>query len=315
MKLWRFVLLVLAMLVLIPLVAIAVAALSGSDHRWPDVVAQFAAPGFVCAMILTVGLIALRMERAALSALAVAALLLLAVLPQWAPGENRPAAGAPTVRLYSANLYYLNNDVAAIRRSIVAADADIVVLIELGREPALRIDELLEGYPYRAVTGELAQSSAPARSLIASRYPLEAHLGLAPDVHAVTAIVQSPLGRLNVVGVHLTRPWPFQFQWGQINQTMALDKLVEGLEGPVIVAGDFNSVSSTRIGRQVQADIGLKPAPGWPGTWPAQLPSAFGVTIDQVWRSPDLAFVSRRLGAPTGSDHRSVVTEITLAAR
>jgi len=38
------------------------------------------------------------------------------------------------------------------------------------------------------------------------------------------------------------------------------------------------------------------------------------MTIDQVYASPDLGFVSRRLGRPTGSDHRPVVTEITRAA-
>ena len=114
---------------------------------------------------------------------------------------------------------------------------------------------------------------------------------------------------------HPIRSWPFQFQWGQINQVTALSGFRKTLEGPVIVAGDFNSVSSTRIGRQVRDEMGLIPAPGWPGTWPALAPSALGVTIDQVWRSPDLALVSRRLGEPTGSDHRPVVTEITRAAR
>lgn len=95
---------------------------------------------------------------------------------------------------------------------------------------------------------------------------------------------------------------------------MALDQMIEGLSGSVIVAGDFNSVSTARIGKQVRRDIGLRPAPGFPGTWPASLPSALAITIDQIYASPDLAFVSRRLGRPTGSDHRPVVTEITRAA-
>ena len=84
---------------------------------------------------------------------------------------------------------------------------------------------------------------------------------------------------------------------------------------PVIAAGDFNSVSSARIGRQVQSQAGLIPAPGFPGTWPTRLPAFAGITIDQVYRSPDLALVSRRLGEPTGSDHRPVVTEFRKALR
>ena len=128
------------------------------------------------------------------------------------------------------------------------------------------------------------------------------------------ATAMTPLGRVNLVSVHLTRPWPFEESWGQISQTMLLDQLLEEVSGPVVVAGDFNSVSSARIGKQVQQDIGLRPAPGFPGTWPSSLPSALSITIDQVYASPDLVFVNRRLGRPTGSDHRPVVTEITRAA-
>ena len=86
-------------------------------------------------------------------------------------------------------------------------------------------------------------------------------------------------------------------------------------EHPVIVAGDFNSVSSARIGKQIQADMGLIPAPGWPGTWPSQAPAFININIDQVYRSPDLALLNRRIGQPTGSDHRPVITEFTRAAR
>jgi type I restriction enzyme R subunit len=104
----------------------------------------------------------------------------------------------------------------------------------------------------------------------------------------------------------------FLASWNHADKKRAI---VEELDGPVVVAGDFNSVSSARIGRQIRRDIGLRPAPGFPGTWPTDLPSALGITIDQVYASPDLAFVSRRLGQPTGSDHRPVVTEFTRATR
>jgi endonuclease/exonuclease/phosphatase (EEP) superfamily protein YafD len=59
--------------------------------------------------------------------------------------------------------------------------------------------------------------------------------------------------------------------------------------------------------------MGLIPAPGWPGTWPARAPAALGITIDQVYRSPDLALLGRRLGQKNGSDHRPVVTRLTLS--
>lgn len=253
------------------------------------------------------------MKAAFATGLVITAILSLAVWPQWFPTASTPAPDAAIVRVYSANLFYLNNDTARIRRSIEAADADIVVLIELASDPARSVDQLLEGYPYRAASMRLDQTRGPSRSLIASRWPLSPRADPPDGLHAVAATVQTPLGPINVVGVHLTRPWPFQHSWGQISQTMALQSLVQEMEGPVLVAGDFNSVSSARIGKQVRRDIGLRPAPGFPGTWPDRLPSALGITIDQVYASPDLAFISRRLGRPTGSDHRPVVTEFTRA--
>jgi endonuclease/exonuclease/phosphatase (EEP) superfamily protein YafD len=293
---------------------IAVLVLAGVDNRAVDLLAQFTATLLIAATLLTLGLGLLRMKAPAGVGALTSLLLALAVWPQWFPTASAPDRDAAVIRVYSANLFYLNDDTARIRRSIEAADADIVVLIELASDPARNIDQLLAGYPHRAASMRLDQTRGPSRSVIASRWPLAVRADPPDGLHAVAAKVRTPLGPINVVGVHLTRPWPFQHSWGQISQTMALDSVVESVEGPVVVAGDFNSVSSARIGRQVQRDIGLRPAPGFPGTWPSDLPSGLGITIDQVYASPDLAFVSRRLGRPTGSDHRPVVTEITRAA-
>lgn len=285
----------------------------GVGHRWVDIFGQFTGPGFITAVAATALAAGLRMKAAALTGIVASLSLLVSVGPQWFPPAGKPEPDAPVVRLYSANVYYLNDDVAAMRRSIKAANPDIVILIELGRGPIGRLDELLADYPYRAASMRLDQTRGPSRSIIASRWPLRQVANRPDGLHSVTAVAETPLGEVNVIGVHLTRPWPFQEQWGQISQTMALDEIRDTLNGPVIVAGDFNSVSNARIGRQVKRDLGLLPASGFPGTWPSQLPAPLGITIDQVWRSPDLAFVSRKLGRPNGSDHRPVVTEFTRA--
>lgn len=301
------------MVFLIPL-GVGVAALSGVGHRWFDILAQFTALALAATAAATALLALTRLRAAALHGLLACLVLLAAVGPQWFPGGPRPADGAPIIRLYSANLWARNTDVEAITASIRAADADVVVLIELGDTPAERLEQLLAGYPHRVTTPRIDRPSGPARSVIASRLPLTVIPDRADGLHAVGATVQTSLGPVHLLGVHLTRPWPFQEQWGQISQTMALQDIIDDLDGPVVAAGDFNSVSSARIGKQVRRDLGLHPAPGFPGTWPAFLPSPMGMTIDQVWATPDLAFVSRRIGQANGSDHRPVVTEITRAA-
>jgi len=295
--------------------AIALSALSRIGHRWTDLLAQFTSPALGATLILTLLCAVLRLRPAVIAGLSVTALLVLAVWPQWFPrGGALPREVAPTLTLYSANLWAWNTDIEAITRSIADADADIVVLVELGDAPSAQLDRVLTGFPHRVLNARVNRPSGAARAAIASRYPLTAIADRPDGLVSVAAAAQTPLGPVNIIGAHLTRPWPFQYQWGQINQATALAAIRRDMTGPVIAAGDFNSVSSARIGRQIQAETGMIPAPGWPGTWPSPLPSAMGLTIDQVWRSPDLALLERRLGRSNGSDHRPVVTRFTLAA-
>lgn len=295
--------------------AIALSALTWIGHRWTDLLAQFTAPALAATLALTLLYAVLRLRPAVMAGLGVTALLILAVWPQWFPrGGALPREGAPTLTLYSANLWAWNTDVEAISRSIHEANPDIVVLVELGDAPSAQLDRVLAGYPHRVLNARVDRPSGAARAAIASRYPLTAIADRPDGLVSVAATAQTPLGPVNIIGAHLTRPWPFQYQWGQINQASALAAIRRDMTGPVIAAGDFNSVSSARIGRQIQTEAGLIPAPGWPGTWPAAAPSAVGMTIDQVWRSPDLALLERRLGRKTGSDHRPLITRFTLAA-
>ena len=311
-QMFRRIVTVLAITVLIAPLTVAVSALSRIDHRWPDILAQFAAPSLVVTAAFAVVLAIMRLKTAFAVSIVVACSLLAAVWPQWGAERGRAQPGAQVLTLYSANLYYRNTDVAAITASVAEARPDIIVFIEASRGVVSSLDRVLVDYPHRLVaTGRLRRGTS--ETVIASRYPLTPGSNAAPDFDYALARVETPLGPVNVVGAHLTRPWPYQVQWEQIRQARGLTSLISDVPGPTIVAGDFNSISSGRIGRQIQAEAGLKANPGWPGTWPAQLPAFLGFTIDQVYRTPDLAVVGRRVGLRTGSDHRPVVTRLTLA--
>ena len=287
---------------------IAAAALSGIGHRWTDILAQFTGPALILAVAGLAGAVLIRSRLVVAGAVVACLLVVAAGWPQWAPDRGRPVEGGASFTLYSANLHAHNTDAEAIAASIAASDADVVALVEVG--PGFGqgdLDRMLTGYPHRAVRGTPLHPRA-ALSLIASRRPLT-DLALAIQyLSVVGAVVETPLGPVTVAGVHMTRPWPFQIQWEQIRQAEGLSGWARSIEGPVVAAGDFNSVSSARIGKIIQTDGGLVPAPGWPGTWPSVLPAVGGITIDQVYRTPDLALVERKLGRPNGSDHRPVIT-------
>ncbi len=299
---------------LVPLGApalILLAAILRSGHRWADILAQFVAPALVGTVILLIAYVLLRQRLNQVLAGLVAAGLLIAAWPQWAPEGGRPEPGAPVIRVYSANVWIRNTDVTAMRRSIEAADPDVIMLIELGPEARAQSDMLLAGYPYRSETAGVGDRLE--RAVIAARFPIEEFGRRADGLHAIMVRGETPLGPMTFVVTHLTRPWPFQYQYGQISQVEALTARVAPLDGPVVIAGDFNSVTTGRIGQMIRTDMALNAAPGWPGTWPSQLPGPGRITIDQVYVTRDLAIRDRRLGQRTGSDHMPVITEIGLA--
>lgn len=304
---WRGVADALLALALTGPAAVGLAALSGIGHRWVDLVAQFTAPTTLAALAGLGVAALLRLRLAGLSGALALALLAAALWGQVAPARPAPADHDARLTVYVANLHEANADLDRIAASIADADADVVLLVEVGPAVAADLDRILPDHPHRAPVRITARGN-----LVASRTPLEALPGRADGLSARGARVQTPLGPVRLFATHLTRPWPFQYQWGQITQVMALEaRMAEG-EGPVIAAGDFNSVSTARIGRQMR-DLGLAPAPAWPGTWPTSVPAPARITIDHLWASPELTVVSRRLGRPTGSDHSPVIVELARA--
>ena len=135
---------VVGLALLAPL-GIALAGLSGIGHRWVDILAQFTGPALVAAAAGLVAAALVRSRTLVAAAVVVCALVLAAGSSQWAPPRGDPEAGSPDFTLYSANLQARNTDVAAMATSIAAADADVVVLVELGDAPAAEIDRLLAG--------------------------------------------------------------------------------------------------------------------------------------------------------------------------
>lgn len=294
---------------LMPPTMIALADLSGIGHRWTDLMAQFSAPAAVAAVVATGLLALLRLRHGVIAGAAVAFLCALAAAPQAFPERARPEPGSPTIRLYSANLFVGNDDVDAIRDSIRAARPDVVILIETGDAPAAALSDLVPDLPFRVSSPRRLWRERGERTVIASRWPL------GPLRSERDVLAQTPLGPIEVTAVHLTRPWPFQVQWEQIRD---VERLVADSLGPGparLVAGDFNAVTDARVGKLFAERSGLTPAPAFPGTWPASLPAALGVGIDNVWVSPKLAVVDRTVGRRNGSDHRPVVTVIARARR
>ena len=170
-----------------------------------------------------------------LAGIAALAPLLWAAVPQ-----SRPAG--PYAH-YQKNAFFEAHDPEGIAADIRAVAPQTITLQEMGPPNQVIMDLLDEGtWPARLVCGFPDSTVA-----ILSSWPLvEEDAVICNDEtnDGLAAIrVQSPIGPLWVVSVHLSWPWPKS----QASMADGLLPRIAQLEGPVIVAGDFNQVAWSHL--------------------------------------------------------------------
>lgn len=198
------------------------------------------------ALALSVVLLAMR----ALRALWRAALGVLAALVIAGPiilDMRIPVAGegtADAISLYQKNVWYKNPSPEVLAADLRRVGADIVTLQEVTEPLARVIDTLAGDYPYRRRCG--------GGVYILTRLPLAEGGARCPQdgqTNVIALQVETGAGPLWVVALHLRWPWPFD-QAAQVDRILPF--LAE-LDGPVVVAGDFNMVPWGHSVRQISA--------------------------------------------------------------
>jgi endonuclease/exonuclease/phosphatase (EEP) superfamily protein YafD len=241
----------------------------------------------------------------------------VAVRWRWYVGGS-PNAGV-SVRVVSANLRYGCADAAAVVR--LAQHADILAVQELTPEKAEQItaagiDAMLPHRYLRAREG-------PAGVGIWSRYPLtpgedydEFWLGL------ITARVNVPgaPAETTVVTTHLSAPWPEPIRgWRDdlARLRVVLTEIGASAGGPVILAGDLNATPDVlefrRLLRDGYRDAAEQAGAGLTRTHPADIaiPPVFAVDHILLLGAAATSVLTRPV---SGSDHRALLAEITLAS-
>lgn len=225
-----------------------------------------------------------------------------------------PRSAEDAIVIYSHNVRFDAGDSGAIAAAITAADADIVVLQEVSPSFREQInqDPNLAQYPHRA--SEIV--GAPAGIALWSRWPLtEPNLSYVARRPILEAMVNGPTGPFRVRGIHLASPVSdFDIPlWTEGLQDLGSYQI----EGPTIVAGDFNSTADHSQFRTVinqgWTDVHRPKGCGFDATWPADGVVPFAVLrLDHVLVSPHFEVLSVDIGAANGSDHRPVITSVRL---
>lgn len=283
--------------------------------------------GTLLALVLVLLLLQERWKRwlapiAAAGLLASAATFVPELVSGVAPRPPLPAAERPVLTLMTHNLFGLNYEMEQVAALIEEEDPDFVVLQEYFPEQSDELHPLLsERYPYHA----RCRGGKRANLGFYAKLPFEeaADGGSCPDdaygsqrtARIIGSFVLADGTPLTVMTTHLDWPVPVG---RQVEQFAELREAVQAVEGPLVLAGDFNSTPWSYALRGFAERAGLVRETRNLVTFPNRfmirrmfetlpfLPldhvfSSGGVTVHEVWA-----------GADTGSDHLPVFAQFTV---
>ncbi len=227
------------------------------------------------------------------------------------------AAGAPVVlatlwpgppgafTLYQKNLRFDNADLAALEADIRAANPLAMTLQEVSGPNLALLTALADTLPHQHVCPFVGEGAGVGGIAVATSLPpVPGATICAPGLAAMQVEVTETQRTVPVwiVSVHLHWPWPYE----QSEHAAALREVLDGLEGPVIMAGDFNMVRWGNSVRSLARATGTVPAGPSPGTYTGfgpilRLPidHAFGPNGGRITLRPAL-----------GSDHLGLLVQL-----
>ena len=198
---------------------------------------------------------------------------------------------------------------------ILASRADFVTLQELHQRNRPILGTLRDTYPHQ----HFCPFAAVGGIAVLSRYPgIPGQTVCAEGAGLAAMQVATPDGPLWVVSLHLHWPYPYR----QAIQVADLLPLLEGLEGPVVLGGDFNMVAWSHAVRAIASATRTENAGHVGGTFAlshtvggenilARMPR---LPIDHVLIPEDAARQSVERRPRLGSDHHGIKARFALDA-
>ena len=199
--------------------------------------------------------------------------------------------------VYQKNLLFALPNASAILADIAEVSPDHITLQELNANNRAQVLDALPSYyarhycPFASVGGVA----------VLSRYEVIEGSAFCIEGRGMVGFqVRSPQGPLWVVSVHLHWPYPYR----QRPQVEELTEFIAGLDGPVLIGGDFNMVPWSWVMRAFEGASGSRVPHPLHGT----------IQLFDGWVAPpiDHVVVPGRGGISSvrprlGSDHRAVV--------
>jgi len=221
------------------------------------------------------------------------------------------AAETPALfRLVSFNIEHENfANAGRIADFIIASNADVVNILEAA---PLRpqIARLVATYPYYIGCGA---ETNECDTLVLSKRPFVdkkvSSLGELWRNRLTRSAIDFDGTKINFLAAHLAKPYFDDFQKDELAD---LRSVASAIDGPLVLAGDFNSaIVDPRIQRFMHT-AGFQTVFPEPASWPIKA-RRFGISIDHVLaRSPLRLKSVKRIEDNMGSNHFGLMAEFTI---
>ncbi len=269
---------------------------------------------YLAATAVVLLLVALRRQWGACAALVAAGAVSAAPVLPYVPfsfGAEPAAAAAAPLKVLSINVSYRPVSARRLLEIIRETNTDVLVVQELTPHAESVLAALDSEFPHN----RKFPANGPYGIGLWSRYELESGaimaIGRRP---AIEARVRGPSSVFTVVGVHLSAPVTRRRAAARHQELGALAAHPAAIEGPLVVAGDFNvtpyspyftewleatGFTDSRRGRTLSI------------SWPTLMPIV-GIPIDHVAVNDEFEILSHRRMPNFESDHYGVLVELAL---
>lgn len=233
----------------------------------------------------------------------------------WPAASSEHVAGAQ-LRLVAVNVHTANPHTKKVLEFLQAANADVVLLMELDGRWVEALKPLKATHPH-SVFGAREDNFGIA---LVSRLPMTncniIEFGDA-GVPSIDAVVLVGDQRFHLLGTHPLPPGSTEYARMRNEQYRLIANHVRRHEQPTVVIGDLNATPWSPFFAGLLRESGLvstSQGRGLFGSWPARLP--FGrIPLDHCLVSPSIQVVNKRLGPHIGSDHLPIVVDLQLPQR
>ena len=277
-----------------------------------ELASHFMLPFLVCAAILHLLCLWMRLWRFAVIAAVLFIWAGLQVGPYLIRGRSEQAAGKQSYRFVLLNLLQDNRETQAVVDFIESESPDVLML----QETTPRWVRELRGtigkqYPFQV----LEARSNPFGMWLLSKYPLSGTQVL-PSADAKIPFLKTSIDldgrKLNFVTVHPRAPTGQSKARARDARLAEAGELIGQKQGARMLLGDLNCSPWSPYFRQLLRDGELRDSGrwcGWSPTWTRGI-SWLRIPIDHCLVSEEIGVARREIGPDVGSDHRGLVVDV-----